>query len=228
MNLTPSKSFLTRLGSALILAPVSGFMILKGGWWMAALMAAFAIVTIWEWIGLTRTIPHKMLWRVGGFLYFIAAFRAYALTSAFPHGGLLCFALIASVWGSDILAYVFGKTWSKTGALKYGKGAMCPWISPNKTWVGLIGAYLGAIAIFALFDLTELKTQFSGIESVFVGALIATVGQLGDLLISTVKRLSNTKDTGTIIPGHGGVLDRIDSLIMAALIFYVYMCIFHA
>jgi phosphatidate cytidylyltransferase len=132
------------------------------------------------------------------------------------------------VWGSDILAYVFGKTWSKTGALKYGKGAMCPWISPNKTWVGLIGAYLGAIAIFALFDLTELKTQFSGIESVFVGALIATVGQLGDLLISTVKRLSNTKDTGTIIPGHGGVLDRIDSLIMAALIFYVYMCILHA
>ena len=91
---------------------------------------------------------------------------------------------------------------------------MSPRISPNKTWAGLIGGMLLAALISPLFG--YFVGWGAGLELTITGAVIAFVAQLGDLYESAIKRRFNAKDSGELIPGHGGVLDRVDGLLSAA------------
>ena len=114
--------------------------------------------------------------------------------------------LLVVVWTTDILAYLVGR--------KVGGPRLAPSISPGKTWSGLCGGVLaaalaGAVTAWAIGS--ERLLQAAGL-----GGLLAIISQIGDLIESTLKRRAGVKDSGTLIPGHGGVLDRLDGLILAA------------
>jgi phosphatidate cytidylyltransferase len=99
---------------------------------------------------------------------------------------------------------------------------MAPGISPNKTWEGAIGGFglaiIAALVLGPLLDLGLVRWQHAAI-----GATVGVVSQLGDLLESKLKRISQVKDTGSIIPGHGGILDRLDSLLLSIpAVYYLY------
>ena len=124
-------------------------------------------------------------------------------------GILLIAFLIVTVQGSDVLQYVFGKL--------FGKRRIAPNVSPSKTWEGLIGGIFSATALgAALYWLTP----FSPLEAGALAALACIMGFLGGLVASAIKRDRGVKDWGQLIEGHGGMLDRADSLIFAAPIFF--------
>tara|TARA_B100000989_G_C19398956_1_gene409088 strand:- start:283 stop:798 length:516 start_codon:yes stop_codon:yes gene_type:complete len=110
---------------------------------------------------------------------------------------------------TDIGGYIFGKIF---------KGPKLTTISPNKTFAGVIGSYLLSLVFMLIFFQILLffnyKTSFS-YEILLLVIIISTISQIGDILISYFKRNSNVKDTGNIIPGHGGLLDRVDGMIFA-------------
>ena len=116
---------------------------------------------------------------------------------------------------TDLGGYIFGKTF---------KGPKITKISPNKTYSGMVGSFLLTVTFYILLNYLkkyfELNLQFS-VYNLFLIILISCTCQLGDLIISYFKRLSNLKDTGSIIPGHGGLLDRIDGIIFAIPLSYM-------
>lgn len=124
----------------------------------------------------------------------------------------LMFLLIFSTWASDTFAFAVGKV--------KGKTKLCPSISPGKTQEGALGGFIGTVATALIFSLIF---QFSLIHALAIGLIIAIAAPLGDLVESILKRVCQVKDSGTLIPGHGGVLDRFDSLLFAAPAVYVYI-----
>lgn len=129
-----------------------------------------------------------------------------------PNGNYYLISLLMITWGNDVGAYLVGT--------KFGKYKIFPKISPKKTIEGSIGGIIFGIAVtFALKN--WLNLTFNGLLS--LGLLISIIAQLGDLFESILKRGSGIKDSGTTIPGHGGILDAFDSLIFAAPIFYYYI-----
>jgi len=129
-----------------------------------------------------------------------------------PHGRSLILALMITIWMGDTCAYYVGKN--------FGKHKLAPVISPNKTVEGLLGAFLGNFlgAVFLKFFI--LPARFSFPHFVAIALLVGCVGQLGDLFESLLKRGAGVKDSGNVIPGHGGMLDRLDSLIFTAPLFF--------
>jgi phosphatidate cytidylyltransferase len=119
--------------------------------------------------------------------------------------GLMIWLLVV-VWATDIMAYVVGRT--------VGGPRLAPTISPGKTWSGLWGGVLGAALAGGLA--AALGGAGRPAQAAGLGALLAVIGQIGDLVESTFKRRAGVKDSGHVIPGHGGVLDRLDSLLFAA------------
>jgi phosphatidate cytidylyltransferase len=112
------------------------------------------------------------------------------------HGAEMVFWLVASVVVTDIGAYFVGK--------KFGKRKLVPSISPNKTWEGAGGGLLCALVVGALFG------------NIFGSLVISVLSMAGDLLESKIKRIFGVKDSGNLIPGHGGILDRVDGFLLAA------------
>lgn len=141
------------------------------------------------------------------------------LRNGTEHGLYHMLTLLLIVWGSDIFAYITGKT--------IGGPKLAPKISPKKTWAGFIGSSIGAGAAAAVLAAPPLVQKF-GVETLgdagypgyfIMGFILAMAGQAGDLFISMFKRRYGIKDTGTILPGHGGILDRIDALLLVAIVF---------
>ncbi len=127
--------------------------------------------------------------------------------------GLILFLILCTSFND-----VFQFTWGKL----LGKNKITPTVSPNKTWAGFIGGILttGLLAYFIKF-----LTPLTGLQAILLGLTIGIAGFLGDLIISAIKRDLQIKDTGNLIPGHGGVMDRLDSMILTTPIFY-YMLVF--
>lgn len=119
--------------------------------------------------------------------------------------------LIISVWAGDIIALFSGTL--------FGKHKLYPKISPNKTYEGLLGAILGSVVLGLLFASLFLSSFDKGVL-ILVGIGIGILGQLGDFTESLLKRSAQVKDSGSFFPGHGGVLDRIDSFLFAAPFLY--------
>jgi len=129
-----------------------------------------------------------------------------------PNGNYYLISLLIITWANDIGAYLIGT--------KFGKNKIFPKISPKKTIEGSIGGIIFSIAgTFALKN--WLNLTFS--ELISLGLIIAIIAQLGDLFESVLKRGSGIKDSGTLIPGHGGILDCLDSLIFTGPVFYYYI-----
>tara|TARA_R110000796_G_scaffold41772_2_gene103382 strand:+ start:46104 stop:46919 length:816 start_codon:yes stop_codon:yes gene_type:complete len=121
------------------------------------------------------------------------------------------------IWVNDSFAYLVGKT--------MGKNKLFPTVSPKKTWEGTIGGLL--FALVAAYFMSKYETNISLIKWLILALVIVISGNLGDLLESKFKRAAGVKDSGAILPGHGGMLDRLDSLIFAAPFAYLTLNIFN-
>lgn len=136
----------------------------------------------------------------------LPAFAMIILRGDPAWGALAVVFLLVVVWTADTAAYVAGRA--------IGGPKLAPVVSPNKTWAGFVGAMAGGALAAALFGLAASLTWW---PLVLMGALLGAVEQGGDLLESAAKRRVGVKDSGALIPGHGGVLDRVDGLLAAAL-----------
>ena len=125
-----------------------------------------------------------------------------------PHGEAYAFLTFAAVWAMDTAAYAAGRG--------FGRHGLAPAISPKKTWEGAAAGFAAAVAVSLAFQKFMLHESLSPLMAVVIGALIGTMGQLSDLAESMVKRDAGVKDSGALLPGHGGVFDRFDSYILCA------------
>ncbi|MEN6413154.1 MAG: phosphatidate cytidylyltransferase [Veillonellales bacterium] len=128
-----------------------------------------------------------------------------------PGTAFLWVALIGT-WSSDTFAYFIGT--------QFGKHKLCPTISPQKTVEGAIGGIAGCILIITFLG---IWMQLSTIHSLFLGVLIAIIAPVGDLVESALKRFAGVKDSGRVLPGHGGILDRFDSILFTVPAVYYYV-----
>lgn len=152
------------------------------------------------------TIDRAMLWRALGLLWFGLPSIALVWLRDQPGAGLIgVFWLLACVWACDTGAYFAGKT--------FGGAKLAPAISPSKTWSGLFGGMIAAAFVSTIFSFYGYTGQ-TWLLAV-TGAALAALAQLGDLAESAVKRRFDVKDSGQLIPGHGGILDRADGLLFA-------------
>lgn len=172
--------------------------------------AGLVVIGLWEYM------IRKSLWGVLGILYAALPFIALCALRGGNYGALIILLLFATVWGADTLAYFSGKT--------FGGPKLAPKISPGKTWAGFFGGVVGA-CILASAVLYWFKFPITVSSLLFVVTL-ALLAQIGDLFESGLKRHFGVKDSGRIIPGHGGVLDRIDGLIFACVATFVVGTVF--
>lgn len=207
-------AFQYRLLSGFILGPLTLLLIALGGWYFMVMVMAAAGIAFHEWYGLVKDSKNSYREMAMGGFYLTVCFVSFVfLRMGFAAGAWMTLAAIICVWASDTGAYVIGKRW--------GRHKLAPKISPNKTCEGFGAAmfFCGlALTIMArLSSHADLELKPEHLWLVFsAGCALGAIGQAGDLLISVFKRRAGVKDTGTLIPGHGGLLDRIDSLLLVS------------
>lgn len=215
------SSMIIRILSSLVLVPIALGAIWLGSPYFGALITLGGVLAATEWWRLmanVRIINLNLFWKMFGLIYIaIPCFILIWLRNIEPLGFQFVIWFFAVIWANDIGAYFIGKS--------IGGPKLAPYISPNKTWAGSIGGIV--LALFISFALN----QFSSIEFETWGLIIACIlvsifGQLGDLLESWVKRKLGIKDSGSLIPGHGGVLDRIDAILMGAPLMWLIVIVF--
>lgn len=198
--------FSARIVSALVLAPIGIVCVWVGGIAFTVIVAAVMLGLAVEWLGLCRRSRWPTL-RPAGLVYVALAGAAMLWLRDDPVAGRAdVLFLLLIVWAGDIGAYLVGR-W-------VGGPRLAPQISPGKTWSGAVGGLLAAVAagLLAAHVLSNAATW----RAVAVAAALAVVAQAGDLLESFVKRRLKVKDSGHLIPGHGGLFDRLDSVLAAA------------
>ena len=202
-----------RIISSAILFPLVLFIIIEGSYLFYFLLLLSFIICSFEWHLMSKNKPYNFF----GFVFLsVSFFFAYKLRNNIEDDYFIFLFVTIICILTDIGGYIFGKIFKGPKLTKY---------SPNKTYSGVIGSYLlsfTSIPILILFDLVSEKKILILSLLVF---LISTVSQLGDLIISYFKRVSKIKDSGKIIPGHGGLLDRIDGMIFAYPFSYLIMLI---
>ena len=208
-----SSGLSVRVVSAAVLAPVVLWVVHAGTPFFEILVIAAAAIMAYEWNRLCSGLTGgrsggRAVWLASGVVYIGLPCLALLFLRATPEFGReTLFWLLAIVWAADTGAYAFGRL--------IGGPKLAPVISPNKTWAGLTGG----IGLAALAGVGAALFLEKPDVLVLAGwsALIGAVSQGGDLVESWVKRHFKVKDTGSIIPGHGGMLDRVDGLLAAAL-----------
>lgn len=150
---------------------------------------------------------------------FILAIREFYQTDPvmYAQGGYMIIAILISIWLCDSAAYFIG--------IAIGKHKLFPRVSPKKSWEGAIAGFVFSIIGFSISKLLFFD-DISWIHTVSLGIIIGIIGQLGDLVESLIKRDAGVKDSSNLIPGHGGILDRFDSLLLTAPVVYLYMYYF--
>jgi phosphatidate cytidylyltransferase len=195
------RGLLLRIGSALILGPLLLAAIWVGFPWIDLVAAVSAPLMVAECLRLTLGRP---LVRTVAILYTLAALVALLWLRHQPAlGRETVIWIVLCIWAIDTGAYVTGRM--------AGGAKLAPRVSPGKTWSGLVGgvawAAVTSAAVGYAFDLGRT------IPLAVIGGALAIVGQVGDLLESALKRSAGMKDSGGLIPGHGGLLDRVDGLL---------------
>ncbi len=186
-----------RIASSVVLSPIVIGAIIFGGVWLKTFLYSILILMLLEW---TKISHKKSLLSFAGILYMAGAMLFWILKPTYSYMLLYVFPL---VWINDISAYFFGKV--------IGGAKLAPKISPNKTWSGAIAGFFASVLLYFCF--AKIFRFSLSITGLVVTTVLAVLSILGDLLESKVKRMLNVKDTGNIIPGHGGILDRMDSFL---------------
>ncbi len=203
-----------RILSSLVIIPFSFFFIIKGSIYFNLFLLFCFFIAIYEWSKMAKNKPYEL----AGYFFLIFSFCCVCFVrNSLGDNSLFIFVFIITICiSSDLGGYFFGKIF---------KGPKLTKISPKKTYAGMIGGYLlSIVSIKFLLSNTDFFNKndffFDKNEFIFVIAL-STASQFGDILVSYFKRLSKIKDTGKLIPGHGGILDRIDGMIFA----FPFFCI---
>jgi phosphatidate cytidylyltransferase len=192
----------------------------------ALLVSAFAIAAWWMLSLVSRPTGADLFATISAHIYvpqllsYLVRLRSIPAPSvaprgaetALPSGALFVVLLMVVIWGMDTAAYGVGKRW--------GRRKLCPAISPGKTVAGAIAAFVAAVVLSAAMGYWFRLPLLHGI---MLGAAIGILGQGGDLFESMLKRRAGVKDSGALLPGHGGVLDRFDSLLFAAPLAFFYL-----
>lgn len=213
-------SFLTRSVAALVLIPGVLLIFYLGVFYTKSFLYGLAALCIGEWLyvcfkgALPQTLLKKISVILLGILYIFLGF--FGLFGILQHSSFTLMGVFLMIWGSDTGAYLVGNL------LKGPK--LWPSVSPGKTWSGFVGGFLTSVGVgYILYksynwpDLMDLPlTTPKGVLGVI--ALIAFAAPFGDLLESWVKRRFQIKDSSHLIPGHGGILDRLDSLLSVGLL----------
>ncbi len=209
-----NKELTKRILSSLVLVPITLFFIIKGSLFFTFFIATCLIITLYEW----HIMSKKKSYNIFGYIFLIFSFySAYFIRNELEKNGLFVFLFIILICiSTDLGGYIFGKIF---------KGPKLTKISPNKTFAGVFGGYFLSIICVSIFIIYSETFSFSSMnfgKDQFVLVLtISTISQIGDIIISYFKRLSKIKDTGKLIPGHGGILDRIDGIIFALPFYYI-------
>jgi phosphatidate cytidylyltransferase len=206
-----------RTGSAVVMLAVTGTALWLGGWWWTALVALVAAGVLYEWQKLARQFASgaaaQALWSLAGILYLGLAAAMQMFLRDGDAGLTSVLAVGLMVIATDIGAYFAGRT--------IGGPKIAPTISPSKTWAGLCGGMAASGVVMALLAV-ELSPE--GIEGKVLlayalgGALVAVVAQAGDFFESWMKRRAGVKDSSHLIPGHGGLFDRVDGLLAVSFV----------
>jgi phosphatidate cytidylyltransferase len=224
--LKPRSDLGVRTLSSVAMMSVAIGAIWLGGYAFMALILLVGLGVYWEFaklaLAFARNMPARIIWLVGGLLYVGLACFTLLLFSAPFFGMTPTIMLIAGVIGTDVGAYFAGRT--------MGGPKIAPRISPSKTWSGLLGGMVGAglmmIAIqTAMFAFRggnagdgDVYLTYGWPRLALAGAALAVVAQIGDFFESWMKRRAGVKDSGRLIPGHGGLFDRTDGLIAVAFV----------
>lgn len=152
-----------------------------------------------------------------GIIYIVFLFSFIARTRLMPNGAHLVWISFAGSWGADTAAYFIGR--------QFGKKKLLPQISPNKTVAGAVGGLAGGIAFVLLIGIfiKPYVKAISWLDFASMGIICGLFSQAGDWTASIIKRFAGVKDFGKLIPGHGGVLDRFDSVMFTAPMIYAYL-----
>jgi phosphatidate cytidylyltransferase len=184
------------------------------------LTLAIIISLIWSLSQLPRERAfHNWTWTMAGILY-IGWMLSYWVCLRLLENGLewVFFAALTTV-ASDTSAFFIGRAW--------GKRRIAPTISPNKTWEGALAGFLGAIAaaliLKAIFSLPPFFLPINYWQATLLGAGVSIFAQLGDLVESLLKRNTGNKDSGNLLPGHGGILDRVDGFLFSGVMVYYFV-----
>ena len=202
------KEFQKRAISSILLVPLSFFFIIKGSFFFTFFLAICFLISSYEW----HMMSKKKNYRIIGYIFLLISFlSAHQLRNVSGEESLLIFLFVILICiSTDIGGYVAGKLF---------KGPKLTKISPKKTYSGMIGGYFLSIIIINIYlinlDLLNFESRELTLRFFIIVILISSISQIGDIIISYFKRLSKVKDTGKIIPGHGGLLDRIDGMIFA-------------
>ena len=201
------KEFEKRILSSFILIPFSIFFILKGTFFFNFFLIICLSVTLFEWQMMSKKKPYNIF---GHIFLLLSFYSAYLIRNEDEKSLYIFLAVLLVCITTDIGGYIFGKIL---------KGPKLTKISPKKTYSGVFGGYLLSIIVANSFiDYVGLNFH---IEEFVIVIIISTISQLGDITVSYFKRLSKLKNTGKLIPGHGGILDRIDGMIFAFPFFYI-------
>ncbi|MDJ0614404.1 MAG: phosphatidate cytidylyltransferase [Rhizobiaceae bacterium] len=174
------------------------------------LLIGFVLLALWEWISA------KSIFAAIGLAYAGLPFIAMSELRLDTLSGLLLVIIVfACVWGADVFAYFSGRS--------IGGPKLAPRISPKKTWAGFIGGILGSVLLSWAVVAYAGKAPGPGFFALIV--VVAVASQVGDLAESVLKRKFDVKDSGTLIPGHGGVLDRVDGLIFSSVLLWFVLYI---
>ena len=199
-----NNEFIKRFISSIILLPLAFYFIIEGSFFLIFFTVICFIVACLEW----HMMSKKKSYYIYGFLFLIFSFYPFNELSTEL---ISVFYVIIICSSTDIGGYVLGKIF---------KGTKLNKISPKKTYAGMIGGYiLSLVSLSLIISFIDYKATL--IQFFLLTILISTVSQLGDIVISYFKRLSKIKNTGKLIPGHGGLLDRIDGMIFAFPLYYL-------
>jgi len=199
-----NKELQKRILSSIILIPLAFYFIIHGSYMLMFFTLICFLVACYEWHKMTKMKTYKIY----GFPFlFFSFYTFYELSLEL---NLIFFVILICI-ATDIGGYIFGKMF---------KGPKLTKISPNKTYAGMIGGYFLSLICLAIIT-SYINYPNIPFQFFILTLLISTVSQIGDIIISYFKRLSKIKDTGKIIPGHGGLLDRIDGMIFTFPVVYI-------
>ncbi len=203
-----------RIFSSIIIIPLSLFIIVKGSILFIFFLIFCFLLSCYEW---NKMAKGKIINLLGLIFLLISFYSAFSIREELEDNSLFIFLflIIISV-STDIGGYIFGKIF---------KGPKLTKISPNKTYAGVIGSFLTSVLFGILFinyfkNIYYYKVDVSN-NFILLILFLSFVSQIGDLIVSYFKRISKLDNTGKLIPGHGGILDRIDGIIFVVPTFYI-------
>ena len=205
------EGIIKRILSSIILIPIVLFFIIKGSFLFNFFIFICFLITTYEWLKLSK----NNLFKVFGTIFIVISFYTiFKIRNEFDRDYYHLLLVATICVSTDVGGYIFGNIF---------KGPKLTKISPKKTYSGVIGSFLLSLIFTNLFiEFSSNVQTFEFTKEMFLFILLVSfVSQIGDLIISYFKRKSKMKDTGTIIPGHGGILDRIDGVIFALPFSYV-------